>query len=106
MDELIEKHSRMDQTRDLIIACEGELAAKAILGIKMHNQGDYWEAHEYLNMPGWRHPYLRDTSTVPCSNAPSPYCTILGGMYAAHRKCCYASISGSTPCPMPVVESI
>ena len=38
----------MDQTRDLIIACKGELAAKAILGIKMHNQGDSWEAHEYF----------------------------------------------------------
>jgi CheY-like chemotaxis protein len=41
MAELIEKHSRIDQTRDLINACEGDLAAKAILGIKMHNQGNY-----------------------------------------------------------------
>jgi hypothetical protein len=48
MAELIKKHCSKDITQDLITACDGELSAKAIQGIKMHNQGEYFEAHEYF----------------------------------------------------------
>ena len=48
MAELIEKHCLKDRTQDLITACDGELAPKAIQGIELHNQGDYLEAHEFF----------------------------------------------------------
>jgi CheY-like chemotaxis protein len=48
MTELIDKHCLKDRTHELITACHGELAHKAIQGIELHNQGEFLEAHEFF----------------------------------------------------------
>lgn len=48
LPELVEEHARLVDPGALAEACGGELSAKALRGIDLHNEGEYFEAHEEL----------------------------------------------------------
>lgn len=48
LPELIEEHARKVDPSALAEACRGELSALARHGIDLHNEGEYFEAHEEL----------------------------------------------------------
>ncbi|TFH33618.1 MAG: DUF309 domain-containing protein [Anaerolineales bacterium] len=48
MAALLKEHCLPDRTPELQLACEGQLSAKALHGIQLHNRGEFFEAHEVL----------------------------------------------------------
>ncbi len=48
LPELVEEHARRVDPAALADACRGDLSAQAQHGIDLHNEGEYFEAHEEL----------------------------------------------------------
>ena len=48
MPNLLRKHASIPDRQVLVEACQGSLSDLARQGIKLHNQGEYFEAHELL----------------------------------------------------------
>lgn len=48
MAALLDEYVQPDQSPDLALACDGTPSPKALEGIHLHNNGEYFEAHELL----------------------------------------------------------
>jgi predicted metal-dependent hydrolase/CheY-like chemotaxis protein len=56
MPALIQEHARPEFSQRLREACSGQLSPKALSGIELHNQGQFFEAHEALE-EAWMEAY-------------------------------------------------
>jgi predicted metal-dependent hydrolase len=59
LPNLIRKYARVPDRDAIAQACEGELSELAVEGIRLFNEGDYFEAHEELE-----HAWNEDTSAA------------------------------------------
>ncbi|MDF1501177.1 MAG: DUF309 domain-containing protein [Anaerolineales bacterium] len=50
LSELIEMWARPSLVEDLRSACRGELSEQALLGIRLHNKMEFYQAHEKLEL--------------------------------------------------------